>query len=285
MTITFPEGFGKTFTHSTTEANGVLLHSVTGGKGDPVVLLHGWPLTWYSWRKIMPALAEHYTVIAPDLRGLGDSEKTAGGYDAPTVAEDIFRLVQGMGYEKVSLVGHDMGVLIAYAYAAAHRDAVRHLAVLDLPLNGFGLEEFLVRGKVWHPWLFQTPSLPEALTAGREREFISHFYPLNNSAAMTPEDVDEYVRCYAAPGGMHSGFEYYRAFSLNQQRFREYAETKLAVPVLALGGEQSAGGAPFASFAQVATNVQGGIIPNCGHYIAEEQPASLLDHLLPFLAG
>jgi pimeloyl-ACP methyl ester carboxylesterase len=182
-------------------------------------------------------------------------------------------------------MAHDMGVPVAYAYAAGHRDAVERLVVLDVPLNGFGLDEFLVQHKLWHTWLFQVPGLPETLTAGHEREFLSHFYPLYNPQAITEGDIDEYVRCYAQPGAMHAGFEYYRAYPLDERRNREYAQTKLAIPVLALGGELSGGGAPFASFARLATDVRGGVIAGCGHFVPEEQPDALLAQALPFLTG
>jgi pimeloyl-ACP methyl ester carboxylesterase len=141
MTIPLPAQLEPLFHHQTAQVNGVRLHYVIGGQGFPVVLIHGWPQTWYEWHKIMPALAEKYTVIAPDLRGLGDSERTESGYDASTTAEDIFSLVRSLGFKQIFLVGHDLGASTAYAYAARYREAVRRLVILDVPLGGFGREE------------------------------------------------------------------------------------------------------------------------------------------------
>lgn len=274
--------FNQTFTHHTASVNGINLHYVMGGEGDPVVLLHGWPLTWRSWRKIMPALAEHYTVIAPDLRGMGDSEKPPTGYDKRTVAQDIYELVHSLGYKSIFLVGHDMGAPVAYTYAAEHPEDVRRLVILDVPMNGFGLDEFARKLGFWHMGFHQTPELPEKLTAGREREYITWFYQTVTPGAITSEDIEEYVRCYSAPGAMRAGFEHYRAFPVDEQRFQEYSKNKLPMPVLAVGGEFCGGPFPFYSLAQLALNARGGVINNCGHFIADEQPEQLKEQLLSF---
>lgn len=276
--------FDKTFTHHTATVNHVSLHYVMGGQGDPLVLLHGWPVTWYSWRKIMPALAEQYSVVAPDLRGFGDSEKPAAGYDKRTLAEDIYQLMRHLGFEKIYLVGHDMGAPVAYTYAAEHRADVRRLVILDVPMNGFGLDEFARKQHVWHIDFFQVPDLPEALITGRERTFIhwvcSAFY---HPAAITEADIAEYVRCYSTPGAIHAGLECYRAFPQDEQQFNAYSQQKLEMPVLAIGGENSGGAFPFSSLTQLAKNVRGEIIKDCGHFIAEEQPEVLTQQLLAFL--
>lgn len=287
MTVPLPAQLEHLFTHQTADVNGVRLHYVIGGQGFPIVLLHGWPQTWYAWRKIMPALAEKYTVIALDLRGLGDFEKTETGYDAPTLAEDIFALVHSLGFQQLFLVGHDLGVSVAYAYAAQHREDVQRLVALDVPLEGFGREEWGRQRNLWQFGFFQAaPGLAESLVEGRERILLEWFFARKrNQAALTPEDIDEYVRCYSSPGALRAGFEYYRAFSYNEQQFKEYSKQKLHIPVLALGGEPSGAGAPFYSLAQLAEHVSGGIIPQCGHYIAEEQPEELLRRLNAFFSG
>ena len=167
------------FTHHTIALDDVRLHYVTAGKGDPVVLLHGWPQTWYEWRRIIPALAERYTVIAPDMRGLGDSSKPATGYDKRTVAADIYQLVRKLGFEKIFLVGHDWGGPVAYAYACAHPGDVRKLVILDVAIPGAGLEKIpqaTRRGGIWHIAFHNVRDLPEALIAGRERTYLSWFY-------------------------------------------------------------------------------------------------------------
>ncbi|HEY0754099.1 MAG TPA: alpha/beta hydrolase [Ktedonobacteraceae bacterium] len=250
------------------------------------MLLHGWPETWYTWRKIMPALAENYTVIAPDMRGLGDSEKTPGGYDAPTLAEDIFALVHALGFQQVSLVGHDVGVSVAYAYAAQHREDVRSLVLLDIPIEGFGREEFSKQRGIWLFGFFQVPGLAEALVEGRERLFLQWSFSrgILQKDAFTPEDIDEYVRCYSAPDALRPGFEYFRAVPANVQRFQEYAKHKLRIPTLGLGGEYSGGAWPFFSLAQLAENPAGGIIPQCGHFVVEEQPEALIQRLNAFFS-
>jgi len=273
-------------THHTTFVNDVRLHYVTAGQGDPVVLLHGWPETWYQWRKIIPALAERYTVIAPDLRGLGDSSKPKTGYDKRTLADDVYKLVGKLGHERIFLVGHDWGGPTAYAYACAHPDDVRRLVILDVPIPGAGLEEIpqmSPAGGLWHISFHSVPDLPEVLVAGREREYLSWFYrTAYNPTTITEEDIDEYVRCYAAPGGMRAGFEYYRAFWDDVAHNTENAKIKLAMPVLALGGKYSFGKQTLRSLQTLAENVRGGEIDQCGHWVAEEQPEYLTEQLLTF---
>jgi pimeloyl-ACP methyl ester carboxylesterase len=272
------------FSHQTTNANGINVHYVIGGRGFPVVLLHGWPQTWYEWRKIMPGLAQKYTVIAPDSRGMGDSERTAGGYDASTLAEDLFSLVGSLGFQQIFLVGHDLGVSTAYAYAAKYRDVVRRLVILDVPLEGFGREDFAAKRNAWWYGFFQAPNgLAESVLEGHEAILLQWFLS-RAGAALTQADIDEYVRTYSGRDSLRSGFEYYRAFSANAQQFAEYAKQKLSIPVLALGGQNSGAGWPFYSLAQVADNVTGGIIQQCGHYLAEEQPEELLGRLNTFLS-
>ena len=158
-----------TFSHHTTSVNGIQLHYVIGGQGEPVVLLHGWPETWYAWHKVMPALAKNYTVIAPDLRGLGDSSKPPTGYDGKTVAEDIHQLVTQLGFKSIFLVGHDIGVFVAYPYAAAHPTEVKGLAVWEAPVPGFFVPG---RPPLWWVLFHQTPDVPEALGTGKRDDIF-----------------------------------------------------------------------------------------------------------------
>lgn len=276
-----------TFTHRLAFVNGVYIHYVMGGKGDPVVLLHGWPETWYEFRHIMPALAKNYTVIAPDLRGLGDSSKPQTGYDGKTVAEDIHQLVTQLGFKTIFLAGGDIGVLIAYPYAAAHPTEVKRLVVWEAPLPGVTVPG---RPTLWWVLFHQTPDVPEALVQGKEMEYLSWFYHnlAYNPAAITQADINEYVSHYSAPGGMHAGFEYYRAFTQDTIQNQNYSKTKLPMPVLALGAGYipAFGGIsnPTAvlGMQQLAENVQGIIVPNSGHFIAEEQPNFVLKVLNNF---
>ncbi len=274
------------FTHHMASVNGVRLHYVIGGTGDPVVLLHGWPQTWYEWRQVMPALAEQYTVIAPDLRGCGDSEKPLTGYNKRTVAEDIYQLVLHLGKERIFLVGHDIGSMVAYAYAAAHPDAVRRLVVSEFLLPGFGLEEAMdvAHGGYWHFAFHMTPDIPEALVTGKERLYLSLFYKglAYNPAAIAEADIDEYVRCYSAPGGLRGGFSHYQTLLEDGKQNQESAKTKLPMPVLALGGESSLQEKVYKSMQPVANVVRGSVLQCCGHFIAEERPEALVEQLLTF---
>ena len=280
-----------TFSHHTATVNGIQLHYVMGGKGDPVVLLHGWPETWYSWHRVMPDLAKNYTVIVPDLRGLGDSSKPPTGYDGKTVAEDIHQLVGKLGFKTIFLVGHDIGTQVAYSYAAAHPTEVKRLAVMELTIPGFVPAG---RMPLWWVVFHQTPDVPEALVQGKEMMYLSWFYHnlANNPAAITQEDINEYVSHYSAPGGMHAGFEHYRAFPQDAIQNQNYSKTKLTMPVLALGGQYipTLGGniaMPTVIYGMkiLAQNVTGIIVPSSGHFIPEEQPQFLADQLLKFFGN
>jgi pimeloyl-ACP methyl ester carboxylesterase len=277
-----------TFTHHMASVNGIQMHYVIGGQGDPVVLLHGWPETWYAWRHVMPALAKNYTVIAPDLRGLGDSSKPPSGYDGKTVAEDIHQLVTQLGFRTIFLVGHDIGTQIAYSYAAEHPTEVEKLVVLDFTMPGFAPPGITPR---WWFFFHQTPDVPEALVEGKEMEYLSwHLRGLAlNPSAITQEDINEYVSRYSAPGGMRAGFEYYRAFPEDAMQNQNYSQTKLPMPILALGASYIPvlGGnitMPTIVYGmqQLAENVTGIRVPNSGHFIAEEQPQFVINQLSNF---
>jgi pimeloyl-ACP methyl ester carboxylesterase len=277
-----------TFTHHMATVNGIQMHYVMGGQGDPVVLLHGWPETWYAWRHIMPDLAQNYTVIVPDLRGLGDSSKPPTGYDGKTVAEDIHQLVTQLGFNTIFLVGHDIGTQVAYSYAAEHPTEVEKLAVMELTIPGFAPPG---RPPIWWAIFHQTPDVPEALVQGKEMMYLSWFLRglAFNPAAITQEDIDEYVSHYSAPGGMRAGFEYYRAFPEDAMQNQNYSKTKLTMPVLALGGAYLpvlGGNITMPSIIygmqQLAENVQGIRVTNSGHFIPEEQPQFVINQLSNF---
>jgi pimeloyl-ACP methyl ester carboxylesterase len=276
------------FKHHTAAIGEVQLHYVIAGSGDPVVLLHGWPQTWFEWRRIIPALAAQYTVIAPDLRGLGDSSKPQGGYDKRTVADDIYKLVRKLGFERIYLVGHDWGGPTGYAYAVAHPDDVRKLVILDVSIPNETWEKFPMfnRRSTWHLAFHGVRDLPEALVIGRERTYLSWFYRTlaYNPGVISEAEIDEYVRCYSARGGLRAGFEYYRAILTDIAHNKEHAKAKIKMPVLALGGDRGFGRAPLISMRELAENVRGGVIERCGHWIAEEQPAYLIEQLMTFFA-
>jgi pimeloyl-ACP methyl ester carboxylesterase len=280
-----------TFSHHTTSVNGIKLHYVIGGHGDPIVLLHGWPETWYEWHNVMPALAKNHTVIAPDLRGLGDSSKPPTGYDGKTVAEDIHQLVTKLGFKTIFLVGHDIGTQVAYSYAAAHPTEVKKLAVMDFTIPGFGPTG---RPPIWWALFHQTPDVPEALVQGKEMMYLSWFYRglAYNPSAITQADINEFVSHYSAPGGMRAGFEYYRGFPQDAIQNMNYSKTKLTMPVLALGAGYIpvlGGNVTMPSIVYgmklLAQNVEGITVPNSGHWIPEEQPDFVVKMLDNFFGG
>jgi len=229
-----------TFSHQMASVNGIQMHYVIGGHGDPVVLLHGWPQTWYAWHNVMPALAKNYTVIAPDLRGLGDSSKPSSGYDAKTTAEDIYQLVSQLGFNKIYLVGHDLGALPAYAYAAVHPNNVSKLVLMELTFPGYTPPSIPGNPGRWWVAFHQVPDMPETLVQGKEREYLTYFFKglAYNPFAITQSDIDEFVSHYSAPGGMRAGFEYYKALPQDAKEIKELAaSSKLPMPVLALSGD------------------------------------------------
>jgi pimeloyl-ACP methyl ester carboxylesterase len=291
MEAHMPEPAGVT--HHYADLGEVLLHYVTAGKGPPVVLIHGWPQTWYEWRHIIPALAQRYTVIAPDMRGLGDSSRPLSGYDKRTVSHDIWRLVtEQLGHASFFLVGHDWGGPTAYALAAAHQQAVKKLVILDVTIPGCG-GDFSQGGRRWHHQFHITPDLPEALTQGREDIYLAWFYRTfaYRPDAIGPEDLKEYLRTYTLPGAMRAGFGFYRAMLQDAADNREsIARAKLSMPVLGLGGAVSyphgrgRGTEVGESLRRVATNVRSDVVPDCGHFIPEEAPDLLARRLLEFFA-
>jgi pimeloyl-ACP methyl ester carboxylesterase len=275
--------------HAHADLGDVRLHYVTAGAGFPVVLLHGWPQSWYEWRRVIPGLAERFRVIAPDLRGLGDSSRPADGYDKKTVGSDVWRLVHDvLGLDAFYLVGHDWGGPTAYAVAAAHPDAVRKLVILDVTIPGDGSPGISQGGRRWHHALHQTLDLPEALVAGREDIYLGWFYRHYGAQPLADEDIAEYLRVYRQPGALRAGFAYYRAIARDMEdNAAVIAGFKLPMPVLALGGDRSWGRRMevVESLCRVAVDVQGGMVENCGHWMAEEQPEELLRRLLSFFGA
>ena len=277
--------------HQTLRLGRVALHVVTAGAGVPVVLLHGWPQTWHEWRKVMPLLAERYRLIVPDLPGLGDSSRPADGYDKKTLARDLWEMCERLQLGRFHLVGHDWGGPTAFALACAGAASVRTLTILDVTIPGIG-PDISQGGRRWHHAFHMTPELPETLVQGREREYLSWFYRefCWQRGVIEEADIDEYVRCYSAPGALRAGFEYYRNIPRDQADNRALLESgfRLQMPVLALGGARAEargrGEEPLESLRAIATNVQGGALPDCGHFIPEEQPAVLAERLLRFFA-
>lgn len=267
--------------------NGVQLHYVIAGSGDPVLLLHGWPETWYAWRKVIPVLAARYTVIAPDMRGYGDSERPAGGYDKVTVATDLHELVRSLGFGRIHLVAQDMGGPVGFAYAASFPADVRDFAFIESAVPGFGLEASMdvAHGGSWHVGFNMAEGISEMLVAGRERAFLEYFYRRGtlHPDALTQADIDEYARSYEA-GGLVASFKYYRTLFDDAKANREkLAVQALILPVLSLAAEKGFGDLSHASIAQVADQVERQTIAEAKHFLVQDQPQAATEAILSFL--
>lgn len=272
------------FTHHLVKTNGVRLAVAVGGSGAPLVLLHGWPQTGRVWRHVMPALAEQRTVVVPDLRGTGESERPDGGYRKIDQAEDLRGLLAGLGLNGPAVVvGHDIGAMVATAWAAVHPEDVAALVVLDAVLPGIGLEEMMdvAKGGSYHFGFFMTPGIPELLFSGHELAFMQLTFAMMSGTpdAFTDEDIAFYARAYTGADRLRGGFAHYRTLLQDGQDNRDLLERQpLEMPVLVVGGELS-GGTRFASgLAPHASHLVTAVAPG-GHFIAEESPEWLLDAL------
>lgn len=273
--------FGKRFTHRTAAARDIRMHYVEGGSGEPVLLVPGWPQSWYAWRHVMPMLADKHRVIAIDPPGLGDSGAPAA-YDTATIADYIGALLDTLGLEQIAYVGHDVGAWIGYAFAARHPDRVRCLTLIDAaipgiaPADAFALTPERIN-KTWHFSFNALRDLPEALVAGRERLYLEWLFNARSfdKTAIDDAALAEYTRVYAAPGAMGRGFAYYRAIFDSMAQNKTTAATKLLMPVLALGGEHWMGPLMEAMIAPVVRDLRVEIIAGSAHFVPEEAPAEL----------
>jgi pimeloyl-ACP methyl ester carboxylesterase len=281
--------FGKRFTHHHAAARDIKIHYVEGGHGKPVLLVPGWPQSWYAWRHVMPSLANAYQVIAVDPPGLGESGRPSS-YDTATIAAYIDAFLHALQLDRIDFVGHDIGAWIGYAYAARHAHKVRRLVLIDAaipgiaPVDAYTLTPERV-SKMWHFYFNALPELPEALVAGRERLFLSWLFRARsaNAAAIDEAAITEYTRVYSAPGAMRSGFDYYRAIFDSIAQNREMAAKKLSMPVLAIGGAQWLGPLMQKMVEPIAANLRTEIIPGSGHFVPEEAPKAVICLLREFL--
>lgn len=278
--------------------NGVKIHFIKGGKGPLLLLWHGFLATWYSWRKIMPELAKNYTVIVPDMRGFGDSDKPESGYDAATLMEDFRALIrQENGGQKIIIMAHDMGAPPAFLYAATYPDEVKALIYFENPVltmkNMQQLHQFTPQGTRkgglwWWSFAFAT-DIPQRLVLGHEREFLTWFYEMathDRGASIEETAITEYLRTFSGTAGILGAFGMYREVfaSIGQTEKFESVFSKISTPVLALGGELALGKLVQPMLEAVASNVKGSIIPNCGHFIQEERPDELLNLFKNFIS-
>jgi pimeloyl-ACP methyl ester carboxylesterase len=286
-----PAGFTDTFTSRYVDTGEVRLHAVTGGGGPPLLLVHGWPQTWYAWRMLMPALARDFSVVAVDQRGIGLSGKPQGGYDSATLASDLVALMDALGHPRFALYGTDVGMPIAYALAADHRDRVARLAVSEAPLPGISpspplLLPPLLNQRLWHLAFNQLPRVNEQLVTGREDVFFGAEFDASAGTSKLPADVVRYYidTLAAGPDQLRGSFGFYRAIPTTSAQNQQRKTRRLTLPVLAIGGGESSGEGVADTMKLAADDVQTLVIPGCGHWVAEQAPGQLLAALTTFLA-
>lgn len=266
------------------DVSGVKLHYLTAGEGSPVLLLHGFAQTSHMWLPLIAKLAPNHRVIAPDLRGFGQSAKPENGYDKKTLAQDIHGLLHSLGIEKVAVAGHDIGLMVAYAYAAQYPSEVERIALMDAFLPGVGdwTSVWLLRD-LWHFHFYG--ETPLALVTGRERIYLEHFW--NDFAADRKHSVPEvdrrfYAAAYAQPGAIKAGMEVFRGFEQDGKDFAGFAKTKLHMPMLVLTGEKASGDFLITQAKLVDDHVDGVVIKGSGHWLVDEYPDLVLPKLVAF---
>jgi pimeloyl-ACP methyl ester carboxylesterase len=283
VTTVEPASPPANFKHQSAKVNGVNIHYVIGGTGEPLVLVHGFGQNWYMWNRLLPELSKHFTVIAPDLRGVGESDKPDEGYDKKTMATDIHELAKSLGYNSVNLVGHDIGLMVAYAYAAQYPTEVKKLAFMDALLPGVEPVWSQVKGSAWWFGFFGWPASGE-IVAGKERAFLTNFWPLVGHVKdpFTQEETEEFIRAYAQKGGTTGSFHWFGAFPQDATDNVELMKKKLPMPLLAMGGEYFS--APFLADHSrlVATTVKEAKIAGAGHWLVQEQTQQVQEALLAF---
>ncbi|NNB46317.1 alpha/beta fold hydrolase [Pseudomonas chlororaphis] len=279
---------GRDYRHGYVQVDGGRIHYVSEGQGRPVLLIPGWPQTWFTWRHVMQALAgQGYRAIAVDLPGMGLSDRPEQGYDTGTTASRLHALMLELGYGQYSVVGHDVGMWVAYALACDYPQAVAKLALTEAVIPGLAEAPviFAPPGQnifLWHFMFNQLQDLPEMLIAGREAQYLAYMFE-KWSVHQQRVAVETYVKAYSVPGGLRGGFAYYRAIPESIRQNRERARRPLEMPVLAIGAEHATHDAPLLTMKGNALNLQGAIVPGCGHFITEEAPEAFIAHLLPFL--
>jgi pimeloyl-ACP methyl ester carboxylesterase len=273
------------FASKDADVDGLKLHYTMGGHGPAVVLLHGFAETSRMWMPILPVLGEKFTVIAPDLPGIGDSSIPATGINMKDAATSIHSLVRKLDIEKARIVGHDIGLMVAYAYAAQFPSEVEKLVVMDAFLPGVeGWEPIYNSPAIWH-FRFNGPK-PEALVAGREQIYFSFFWDdlaADKNRSLPEADRKAYIDAYSRPGRMRAAWQYFVSWPQTAKDFAQLSRTKLAMPVLSIGGEKSLGKELGQQMKLVSTNVTVIVLPDTGHWILEERPKETTEALVNFL--
>lgn len=271
------------FKHANTTVKGVNIHYVIGGTGEPLVLLHGFGQNWYMWNRLLPELSKHFIVIAPDLPGVGESGKPDSGYDKKTMAQYIHGLVKQLGYDEIKLAGHDIGLMVAYAYAAQFPTEVKKLALMDALLPGVEPVWSQVKASAWWFGFFGWQASGE-LVAGREKLFLTNFWPQVGHVKdpFTSEETNEFIRAYSVKGGTTGAFNWFAAFNQDAIDNKHFMTQKLKMPLLAMGGEYF--GAAFLTehCKLVAENVTTSNIAGSGHWVVQENTGQVRKDLLNF---
>ncbi|ABB13201.1 alpha/beta fold hydrolase [Burkholderia lata] len=276
------------FAHQYVRIDGQRIHCVTAGAGTPVLLIPGWPQTWYAWRHVMQALAARgFMAIAVDPPGTGYSDRPQAGYDTGHTAATLHRVMVQLGFDVYQVAGHDVGMWVAYALASDRPEAVKSLALTEAVIPGLAPAPSIFAPPeenifLWHFMFNQLADLPETLIAGRERAYLEFMFN-RWSFRRDCVAIDVYIDAYSAPGGLRGGFAYYRAIPETIRQNQARAQRKLTMPVLAIGAEHATGDAPLVTMRDNATDLQGAVVPDCGHFIMEEAPDAFIGHLLPFL--
>jgi len=284
-----PEGFAATFTSRYLDAGGLRQHVVTGGSGPPLLLVHGWPQTWYAWRLVMPALARDFTVIAPDQRGTGLSGRPADGYDTGTLAADLAAVMDALGHRRYAVAGHDTGMWIAYALAADHPERVACLAVAETPLPGVSPSPPLfapprLNNALWHFAFNRLAEVNDQLVTGREGIYFGWQFTSKAARPLPEYAVRHYIDTLAAsPGALHASFAIYRALDATIAQNQQRKQRRLTLPILGIGGGHSLGEQVADTMKLAADDVETLVIPGCAHYPAEETPEETLAALTAFL--
>jgi pimeloyl-ACP methyl ester carboxylesterase len=284
-----PPGFTDTFSSRIVEAGGLRQHVVIGGEGPPLLLVHGWPESWYAWRFVMPALAETHTVVAVDQRGMGLTGKPEDGYDAGTVAEDLVALMDALGLERFGVIGHDTGVVISYALAADHPDRVDRLVVAEIPgPPGVSPSPPLfvpapLNDRLWHIPFNRAGRIAEQLVEGREDIFFGYEFAVQGGPALPQDVIDYYVANFTDPTSLRGGFGFYRDWDATLAQNAERVARPLQMPVLAVGGAESWGEHVAEGMRATASDVRAAVIAGAGHWVAEQAPEELLEALTGFL--
>jgi pimeloyl-ACP methyl ester carboxylesterase len=285
-----PAGFAGTFTSRYVDTGDLRQHVVTGGDGPPLLLVHGWPQTWYAWRLVMPALARDFTVIAPDQRGTGLSGKPADGYDTGTLAADLAALMDALGHQRFAVAGHDTGMWIGYALAADHPGRVARLAVAETPLPGVSPSPPLfaptrLNNALWHFAFNRLAEVNDQLVTGREEIYFGWQFATKAARPLPDYAVRHYIDTLAAdPAALHASFAIYRALNATIAQNQQRTTRRLAMPVLGIGGGHSLAEQVADTMKLAADDVQTLVIPDCGHHPAEETPEETLTALTAFLA-